>query len=40
MQPRDENRTGNSHIVPFRILFFLDRFRIVQELIRNGTKTI
>jgi hypothetical protein len=37
---RDENGTGNSYTVPFRILFFPDHFRIVQEPIRNGTKTI
>jgi hypothetical protein len=37
---RDENGTGNSRTVPFQILFFLDRFRIVQKLIRNGTETV
>ena len=34
---RDEN---GREIPPFRILFFADRFRIVQEPIRKGTKTI
>jgi hypothetical protein len=37
---RDENGTGNSRTVPFRILFFSDRFRMVQEPITNDTKTI
>jgi hypothetical protein len=37
---RDENGTGNSRTAPFRILFFPDRFLIVWEPIRNGTKTI
>jgi hypothetical protein len=35
---RDENETKNSRIIPYRILFFPDHFRIVRKPIRNGKK--
>jgi hypothetical protein len=37
---KDENGTGNSCTVLFRILFFSDSYRIVWGPIINGTKTI
>jgi hypothetical protein len=38
-KPRDENGTGKSRTVPFRLPVFSDRFRILRVLFGFRTKT-